>query len=871
MNIDKPQILLGYNRYYSDNAIHICVDESQENSERLLKVENTVVAVEKWFPILSGIQITAGENTVSNVVRVVLQQLLSSAGEEPEYQNILSDEAGEHVVASFWSYGIAKGAADLARQIVMLVLGEEEPEKKVIERANRAVIEFFKASLYLRLDQTSLALVRQAKNNGIPWMRIDPESRYIQLGQGCFLQRSHESITDKTTAIGVRLGMDKAMTSKLLDTVGVPIPVGIVARTLKQAQLFASKADYPVAVKPAAGTGKSRDVHAKVANETELREVFSAIRKKHAWIKVEKHIPGNDYRLLVVNGTLIAANRRIAAHVVGDGQHSIRELIDKENQNPDRGAGFTKRLQHIAMNKLTVKELRRVGMSLESIPENGMAVRLRQTANISTGGTSEDVMHVIHPDNREIAERAAKAIKLDIAGVDLIIEDISRSWRDIGGAVLEVNPTPGLRPHASNDFQDKVCQPIIDYLYPDKRLSRIPVATITGTVGKTTVAHMLRTILMQTGKNIGLCSTSGVYCNRQQLKTGDFAGRNGARALLMNPQVEMAVMEMACGGLIKYGMGIDACDVGAILNIDDDHIGLDGVESREQMAGYKRMVVDCAKNGAVLNAEDSLCLDIYRSLKDKPVCLVSMDSQNLDFLAHLENGGKGVCWNSETEEIILIDADQSSVLMKSGDIPATMKNIAVQNIQNACFAVALAWMMGIDTKAIRQGLQWFDVDFDANPGRFNYIDILPFEVILDFGHNPPGVKAVCEAAFKLSCKGRRLIALRAAADRGPDFIARVAQAASTGFDHYVVHNAKDLKGHPVEYVPEILRDALIEMGVAQGSIDFIPEEDMAVTHILDLAEEGDQVVLMVQDVFAANRQIQYISKVKDGVQFKLSF
>jgi cyanophycin synthetase len=503
--------------------------------------------------------------------------------------------------------------------------------------------------------------------------------------------------------------------------------------------------------------------------------------------------------------------------------------------------------------------LARKGYTRESVPEAGERVFLRSTGNLSTGGTATDMTDTVHPDNAEMAVRAVKAIGLDVGGVDFLSTDITQSYKDVGGAICEINAAPGFRMHMapSEGRPRDVAGPVMDMLFPPGTPSRIPIAAVTGTNGKTTTARMLAHINKLAGHHVGLTTTDGVYIDGQRTVSGDMTGPVATRMVLSDPSVDVAVLEVARGGLLRAGMGVRHCDVGAVLNVKADHLGLRGIGTLEELAQVKRIVVEVARDTAVLNADDPLCLKMADYTEAKHLCYVTMDPTHELVGEHIKAGGRGVVLESgiKGQMITIYDHNAHIPLLWTHLIPATLEGRAMHNVQNAMFAAAMAFSMGLKLEDIRHGLRTFDTTFFQAPGRMNIFDEHPFKVILDYGHNPHAVEAMCDLVERLEPAGRRIVVLAAPGDRRDEDIADIARIAAGRFDRYFVRRDDQLRGRQPEEVPHLLRDGLLAHGVPAEQILVIPDEQAAIDRSLREAQSGDLVLIFADAITRSWKQV----------------
>ena len=458
------------------------------------------------------------------------------------------------------------------------------------------------------LGPSALALVRAAEARDIPWLRLNDAS-LIQVGQGKYQKRIEAALTSQTSHTAVEIASDKELCTRLLSDLGLPVPKQFHVRDADDAVDAANAIGYPVVVKPVDGN-HGRGVSVNLTTDSEVADAFEIAIDEGSGVVVESMIQGDDHRLLVVDGKLVAAAHRVPGHVRGDGRSTIAELVAEVNRDPRRGAGHENMLTRLELDDAADRLLAAKGYDHSSVPPEGEVVFLRKTANLSTGGTAIDVTDVIHPDNKLMAERAIRAVGLDIGGVDFLTTDITQSYRENGGAICEINAGPGMRMHiAPSEGKGRdVGGAVMDMLFPAGTPARIPIAALTGTNGKTTTARMLAHVLKMAGHVVGQTSTDAVYIDGNVTVKGDMTGPKSASMVLRDPTVDMAVIETARGGIVRAGLGYRFCDVGAVLNVTSDHLGLGGVNSLDELAEVKRLVVEVAKDCAVLNADNEYTL-----------------------------------------------------------------------------------------------------------------------------------------------------------------------------------------------------------------------------------------------------------------------
>lgn len=720
--------------------------------------------------------------------------------------------------------------------------------------------DFIRYAQRRALGPSTAALVKAAEERNIPWMRLNDQS-LIQLGHGRRQKRIQATITGNTSHVSVELASDKEDTNKLLSDLGLPIPKQYLVYRLRRAQQAAERIGYPVVIKPLNGN-HGRGVTIDIRTPQQLEIAYDKARAHGDGIVVERYIPGLDHRLLVVNGTLVAAAKRVPGHIVGDGEGTIEELVDEVNRDPRRGIGHEKVLTRLDFDHQADRLLEFKGYDRRSIPPAGETVYLRSTANLSTGGTAIDVTDVIHPDNREMAERAIRGIGLDVGGVDFITTDITKSYREIGGGICEVNAAPGFRMHvAPSEGQSRdVAGPVINMLFPEGSSSRIPIAGITGTNGKTTTARMLAHILKLAGNTVGLASTDGVYIDGRLTVEGDMTGPMASKMVLSDPSVDAAVLETARGGMLRSGLGYRQSNVSACLNVAADHLGLRGIDTVEQLAEVKRVVIEVATDTAILNADDPLCLKMADYSNAEKLCYVTMNRAHALVREHIQAGGLAVVLEQgiNGHMITLYDDGGNHIpLLWTHLIPATLEGRALHNVQNAMFAAALAHSLGIDLDNIRHGLRTFDTTFFQAPGRLNVYDELPFKVIMDYAHNPAAVKTICDVIDRFESPGRKIVVLSMPGDRRDKDVFNVAKIAAGHFDHYICRRDDNTRGRGENEVPQMLATGLREAGVENQQIEVIADEQEANLGALKMARAGDLVLILADAVARSWKQIIY--------------
>ncbi|MEO6350870.1 MAG: cyanophycin synthetase [Candidatus Limnocylindrales bacterium] len=733
------------------------------------------------------------------------------------------------------------------------------------------------------------ALVEEAVSRDIPWIRLDRHS-LVQLGQGIHQQRIRATMTSRTSAIGVDIASDKSLTNSLLSSAGLPVPKAETVRSADGAVEAAIKIGYPVVVKPLDGN-HGRGVGLDLRNEDDVRRAFPAARdgSRNGDVVVESYVTGNDYRVLVIGGKLAAVAERVPASVVGDGEHTVNQLVETENSDPRRGIGHERVLTRIRINAAAEETLAKQGLSLEAVPEKGRRVQLVATGNMSTGGTAIDRTHEAHPDNVEIAETAAQVVGLDVAGIDFIAPDITVPVREQGGAIVEVNAAPGFRMHTHPTVGEPqfVAKPVIDLLFPNGSNARIPIIGVTGTNGKTTTVRMIGHILKLMGRRVGMTTTDGIVIDGRLIRKGDMSGPRSAQMVLQNPSVDTAVFEVARGGILREGLGYDRNDVAVVTNVTGDHLGLRGVETLSQLAHVKSVLVEAVPRAgtAVLNADDPLVARMARQCRGTVVyfSMAEAGTEAADRIdGHCGRGGSAmvVQQTDDGELVVLRHATRTMPLLYTHLIPATFGGRARMNVANALAAAAAAWATGAHLHDIRQGLRTFSTSFFQAPGRLNEIDVAGYKVFLDYCHNVDGMRRLTEfvdlmmrpngnggAEGDRRAKPRAIAVIGIPGDRRDEDHIEYGRLAGHSFDEVIVREDKNLRGRPpgegAELVLNGVKRAQGEGGrVSEASI--VRNEFESAIAGLRAAHQGDTVVICADDVTGVFRRVMEEVRARNG-------
>jgi cyanophycin synthetase len=804
---------------------------------------------------------------LGHVTEHVCLQLQSEAGHDHRRgkTRMVKGEPGRYNVI----YGFSDEAVglDAARLAVRLVNHLVEPEDAFDfpEELNA----FLRRAQRTAFGPSTQAILEEAISRDIPYIRLNSAS-LVQLGQGVHAQRIRATMTSGTGALAVDIASDKDMTTKLLASAGLPVPRQETVRTPEGAVTAARRIGYPVVIKPLDGN-HGRGVCLHLHDDQAVRDAFPVAEgeSRRGWVIVESFITGRDYRCLIVGGRMQAIAERVPAHVVGDGRHTVAELVEITNADPRRGVGHEKVLTRIRVDDAALQLVRSQGFEMEAVPPAGEMVRLALTGNMSTGGISVDRTYDAHPDNVEIAEEAARMIGLDVAGIDFICPDIAAPVRETGGAICEVNAAPGFRMHTHPTVGEPqfIAKPVVDLLFPPGAPSRVPIVAVTGTNGKTTTSRMIAHIFKGLGKKVGMTSTDGIVIDERLVIKADASGPRSARMVLQNPRVELAVMEVARGGILREGLGYDRNDVAVVTNVAPDHLGTKGIDTLEQLADVKAVVVEAVpRDGfAVLNADDPLVRRMRRRCSGGIVwfSLEPPGSTVREFVEEqCRRGGRALVLEptDRGDMIVIKHGRRSMQLAWTHLLPATFGGTATFNVANAMAAAGAAFAAGAGLHEIRQGLRTFTTSYYLSPGRMNLVNVRNIDVFVDYCHNAPGMLVLGQFVENYAAtkegqadlgKVSRIGMVATAGDRRDDDMRELGAIAARHFDVLVVREDERLRGRPVGetagLIAEGARSQIGREGVRCRQVELVLNEVEAVRHCLARANPGDIVVLCVDN------------------------
>jgi len=706
------------------------------------------------------------------------------------------------------------------------------------------------------LGPSTKAIVDVATGRGVPHLRLNDKS-FVQLGTGVHQKRIQATIASTTGHLGVEIAGDKDLTKRLLGDHGIPVPKGFIAEDEDDAMEIAKTLGWPVVVKPL-DASHGRGILTNIKSEKELRLAYQDAMKVRDEVIVEKHLEGFDFRFVVVAGKFICAAQRVPAYVVGDGKKTIAELVEETNKDPRRGIGHEKVLTKIELDDLSLALLARKSLSGKSVPPSGETVYVKSTANLSTGGISRDVTDLVHPSNVHMVERIARIVGLDICGVDVVSPTVEKPIGDVGGGIVEVNAAPGFRMHTapSEGTPRDVAGAVMDMLYPPGAPSRIPIVSVTGTNGKTTTTRLIAHIARYAGHHVGLTTTEGVYIDSEAIIKGDCTGPSSAQAVLRDPTISFAALETARGGMIRFGLGYDWANVGVVTNIAADHLGLRDIDTLEDLAKLKSLVIERVfpDGVAILNAEDAFAPWMAGRTKAK-VGLFSLDSNNELFKTHVASGGLGAVMDRH-DTLCLYRSTLRIPIIHARQIPITFDGKAKFNIANALAAALAAFACGIELEQIRGGLSTFHPSPFQTPGRANVYEFHDFKVMVDYCHNPHAMAMV--APFLGSMKRGRLIGvLNAPGDRREEDFEEIGRLAAPHFDHVILRDDEDLRGRPPGEVANFIKAALVKHGMKAESVELVKHETEAVKKGISMAKKDDLVAIFADRISKVAAQVDF--------------
>lgn len=779
---------------------------------------------------------------MGHILEHIAIELQIMAGIEVKHgKTITSEQKGIYFVA----YEYKEPESGLFAFKAALEIGERLAEGKKDISVNQYVNKISSLFYENKLGPSTEAIYDAAIQEKIPVERINSNS-LLRLGTGSKQKSVQATITSQTSCMAVETACDKQATKDALESCGLPVPTGKVVSSLKDIFNVAENLQFPLVIKPLNG----RQGQGVITNIKDKDELFNVVNCMDHHVKefiLEKHYEGHDYRLLVIGGKLIAASLRLPPFVIGNGHDSIRRLIEIENKNPLRGEGHEKPMTKIPFNFTVTCFLEKFGLHLESVPAKGEIVQVVGNANLSTGGQAIDVTDEVHPTIKEIAETAAKVIGLDVAGIDFISKDISKPFDPHNSAIIEVNAAPGIRMHLfpSKGKRREVGKAIVECLFKNRKQAAIPVIAVTGTNGKTTTTRMIKYFLERENRTVGMTNSDGVYIGEHCIDEGDCSGPISARKILSNPMVDTAVLETARGGILREGLAFTHCDVGVVTNVAEDHLGLDGIETFDQLVKLKRLIPEVVLEDGhcVLNADDPEVVEMASYTKGE-VIFTSLDENNPYIQEKIKIGG--TTWFLDSTGWVCYCQNRAyKHFLPVRDIPITFGGSAKHNVSNLLQALAAAYAQGVDIELLKEKSVTFAPDFHYSKGRFNKLDVEGRQIIIDYAHNYAGLKAVFEAVEALKT-GRVITVLSAPGDRLDSDIAQLGEITAAKTDIMVIKEDAELRGRKPLEVPALIK-RVAKKRLSESNIHVVPVEVEAFTKAWDLSKSEDLLLLLYED------------------------
>ncbi|MGO5065691.1 MULTISPECIES: cyanophycin synthetase [unclassified Clostridium] len=707
------------------------------------------------------------------------------------------------------------------------------------------------------LGPSTFSIIEEAKKRNIPITKIGEESMF-QLGYGIKGKIIEATICNSTSAVSVDIACDKLLSKNILMDQCIPVAEGYKVNNYIDLLFKAERIGYPVVLKPRFGN-QGKGVIVNIKNQKELVNAYRIINNKFQNIMIEKYINGKDYRACVVDGKVVAVAQRIPPYIIGNGKSTIYELIKELNRDERRGDGHEKPLTKVKIDKELKNNINKVGYTLGHILPKGDKLELRHNANLSTGGVAVDCTDLICNETKEVCERVAKAIGIDICGIDICCEDISKPLNDNEG-IMEVNAAPGIRMHQYpyKGESRNVAKAIVDMMFKEDN-GNIPIISITGTNGKTTTTRLIAHTLSLSGKKVGMTTTGGIYVNNKCIDKGDTTGYYSARTVLTNKEVEVAVLELARGGLIKAGLPYDLADVGIITNVTEDHLGLGGINTLEDMGYVKALVGEAVKKDGyvVINADDEASINIIDRMKSR-IVLFTKNKNNPIISQYLNNENLVLYLDEDT--IYLQKLNQNEAIINVNKVPITLRGKLTYNVENIMAAMAALIALGVDINTIRQGLESFSNE-EQNPGRFNVYDVHGTNVILDYGHNIDGYKVVLESVKKMNNK-RIIGVVGVPGDRTDSSTLKIGNICGENFDYIYIKEDRDKRGRKNGEIADLLKKGVLETGFKNSNISIVLDEEEALKKAIDFSEPGDLVIMFFEEFEPAANIVK--EKIKKG-------
>lgn len=869
MKINEIRVMRGPN-YWSirRHKLIVMVLDLEELEERPTNtIDGFLDRLKEMFPSMQGHRCSVGEpggffkrveegTWMGHVIEHIALEIQTLAGMETGFGRTRgTGNPGEYnVVFAYTEEEVGKFAAKSAVRIAEALISGENydlaadiQEMRELREANR-------------LGPSTGSIVDEAVTRGIPWLRLNKYS-LVQLGYGANQKRIQATVASTTGSIAVEIACDKEDTKDILEDNGIAVPRGRIVRSEEGLFDAIARIGYPVVTKPVNGN-HGRGATTNITNDEDAKIAFAAAQEHSRSVIVEKFITGFDFRLLVINHQFVAGAKRTPASVVGDGKSTIQELIDEVNKDPRRGYGHEKVLTAIKVDHQTEVILKELGLTLDSVVPKDELLLLKPTANLSTGGTAEDITDIVHPYNVFMAERISKIIGLDICGIDIIAPDLSTPIDENGGAVIEVNAGPGFRMHLAptHGLARNVAGNVVDMLFPPGEPFKIPIIAISGTNGKTTTTRLMAHIVRNMGYKVGFTTSDGIYIQNRMLQKGDCTGPVSAEFVLRDPTVNYAVLETARGGILRSGLGFGNCNVAIITNIAADHLGLKGINTIEELARVKAVVAESVlpEGYAILNADDDLVYDMRKNLQCN-VAYFSMDENNPRIVEHCRKGGLAAIY--ENGYITISKGEWKMRVEKAVNIPLTFRGRAKFNIANVLPTVLAAFIQGFKIADIKSALETFIPSPAQTPGRMNMFRFKDFDLMLDYAHNPAGFKAIADFLENVEAT-EKIGIIAGVGDRRDEDIFELGALSAKMFDKIIIRQDKNLRGRSEEDLIALMKKGISSID-ANKEVMIIPKESEAIDYAVSNAIKDSFIVICSDVVPDALEQVKRLHEAED--------